>query len=92
MSSSAVPVEPPITRDQAGTLLGQTMGLVAATAGLFAVGAYLGRDLSSLWGWLWFIAAFACLIVLNVAAQRSQGLIVTLLFGFGVHIGLLNGK
>jgi uncharacterized protein len=88
MSSSAVPVEPPITRDQAGTLLGQTMGLVAATAGLFAVGAYLGRDLSSPWGWLWFIAAFGCLIALNFAAQRSQGLTVTLLFGFGVLIGL----
>jgi uncharacterized protein len=88
MSSSAVPVEPPITRDQAGTLLGQTMGLVAVTAGLFAVGAYLGRDLSSPWGWLWFIAAFGCLIAMNFAAQRSQGLTVTLLFGFGVLIGL----
>jgi hypothetical protein len=88
MSSSAVPVEPPITRDQAGTLLGQTMGLVAVTAGLFAVGAYLGRDLSSPWGWLGFIAAFGCLIGMNVVAQRSQGLTVTLLFGFGLLIGL----
>ena len=30
-----------------GTLLGQTMGLVAVTAGLFVVGAYLGRNLAS---------------------------------------------
>jgi FtsH-binding integral membrane protein len=88
MSSSAVPVEPPITRDQAGTLLGQTMGLVAVTAGLFAVGAYLGRTASSPWGWLWFIAAFACLIAMNAATQRSEGLTVTLLFAFGVLMGL----
>jgi uncharacterized protein len=88
MSSNSVPLRPSITRDQAGTLLGQTMGLVAVTAGLFAVGAYLGRNLSSPWGWLWFIAAFACLIAMNFAAQRSQGLTLALLFGFGVLIGL----
>jgi len=52
MSSNAVPLGPPMTRDAAGTLLGQTMGLVAVTAGLFAVGAYLGRNLASPWGWL----------------------------------------
>jgi hypothetical protein len=39
MSSNSVPLGPPMTRDAAGTLLGQTMGLVAVTAGLFAVGA-----------------------------------------------------
>ena len=88
MSSESVPLRAPMTRDAAGTLLGQTMGLVAVTAGLFAVGAYLGRDLSFGWGWLWFIAAFACLIAMNFAAQRSQGLTLTLLFGFGVLIGL----
>ena len=33
---------PPLTRDESGTLLGQTMGrLVAVTTGLFAVGAGL---------------------------------------------------
>ena len=32
-----------MTRDEAGTLPGQTMDLVAVTAGLFALGAYLGR-------------------------------------------------
>ena len=47
MSSNAVPLGRPMTRDQAGTLLGQTMGLVAVTTGLFAVGAYLGRNLAS---------------------------------------------
>jgi FtsH-binding integral membrane protein len=64
------------------------MGLVAVTAGLFAVGAYLGRNLAYQWGWLGFIAAFGCLIGMNVAAQRSEGLTVSLLVGFGVLIGL----
>jgi uncharacterized protein len=89
MSSNSIPLQPPpMTRDQVGTLLGQTMGLVAATAGLFAVGAYLGRNLTSPWGWLWFIAAFGCLIAMNFTTQRSQGLTLSLLFGFGLLIGL----
>jgi uncharacterized protein len=88
MSSESVPLRPPLTRDAAGTLLGQTMGLVAVTAGLFAVGAYLGRNLASPWGWLLFIAAFGCLIAMNAAVQRSEGLAVTLLFGFGLLMGV----
>ena len=88
MSSNSVPLPAPMTRDAAGTLLDQTMGLVAVTTGLFAVGAYLGRTASSPWGWLGFIAAFACLIAMNLADQRSQGLTLSLLFGFGVLIGL----
>ena len=36
-------------RDDARVLFGQTMGLVAVTAALFAVGAYLGRNMS--YGW-----------------------------------------
>jgi FtsH-binding integral membrane protein len=35
-----------------------------------------------------FIAAFACLIAMNVAAQRSEGLTGLLLFGFGLLIGV----
>ena len=34
------------------------MGLVAVTAGLFALGAYLGRDLSYGWGFVAYIASF----------------------------------
>jgi modulator of FtsH protease len=78
----------PLTRDQEGTLVGQTMGLVAVTAGLFALGAYLGRDIAYQWGWLFFIAAFGCLLAMNFAAQRSEGTAIGLLFGFGVLIGL----
>ena len=76
------------TRDEAHVLFGQTMGLVAVTAGLFAVGAYLGRNMSNGAGFLWFLAAFACLIGLNFAAQRSEQLAIGLLFAFGVLIGL----
>src|SRR5262249_56663516 len=32
---------PALARDAAGTLIGQTFGLVAVTAGLFSLGAYL---------------------------------------------------
>jgi FtsH-binding integral membrane protein len=80
--------QPVLARDESRTLLGQTMGLVAVTAGLFALGAYLGRDLSYGWGWVFFIASFGCLIGLNVAAQRSEGAAITLLFAFGVLIGV----
>jgi FtsH-binding integral membrane protein len=88
MESSSAVSQPTLTREETGTLLGQTMGLVAVTAGLFALGAYLGRDLSYGWGLVLYIASFGCLIGLNVAAQRSERMAITLLFGFGVLIGL----
>jgi FtsH-binding integral membrane protein len=88
MESSTAVTQPSLTRDETGTLLGQTMGLVAVTAGLFALGAYLGRDLSYGWGLVLFIVSFGCLIGLNVAAQRSERMAITLLFAFGVLIGL----
>jgi FtsH-binding integral membrane protein len=88
MEASTAVRQPTLTRDEAGTLLGQTMGLVAATAGLFALGAYVGRDLSYGWGFVLFIAAFGCLIGLNVVAQRSEAAAITLLFAFGVLMGL----
>jgi uncharacterized protein len=76
------------SRDETRQLFGQTMGLVAVTSGLFAVGAYLGRDMSYGLGWLWFIAAFAVLFGLNAAIARSEQLAIGLLFGFGVLMGL----
>jgi FtsH-binding integral membrane protein len=88
MGSSSTVLREPLTRDQSGTLCGQTMGLVAVTAGCFALGAYLGRDVSYGWGLVSFIAAFGVLLALNVAAQRSEGLAVTFLFGFGVLTGV----
>jgi FtsH-binding integral membrane protein len=70
------------------TLVGTTMAFVAATAGAFAVGAYLGRDWSSGSSWLIFLAAFAVLIGINAASQRSEGLAVVMLLGFGLLVGL----
>ena len=74
--------------DETRTLFGQTMGLVAATTGLFAVGAYLGRDLSYGCGWVWFIAAFLSLFGLNYAVRQSEQAALAILFAFGVLMGL----
>jgi FtsH-binding integral membrane protein len=81
-------VSPVAERDQARALFGQTMGLVAVTAGLFALGAYLGRDLSYGWGFAAFIASFGLLIGINIAVSRSEQLAIGLLFGFGVLVGV----
>ncbi len=85
-STTAAPAS--ISRNEAGRLLGQTMGLVAVTAGLFALGAYIGRDTSAGWAICWFLVAFAALLVMNVAVQRSEQLAIGLLFGFGILLGL----
>ena len=76
------------TRDQAHTLFAQTMGYVAATAALFALGAYLGRNLAGGVGIIAFIAAFAALIGMQFAARRSQQLTIVLLGAFGLLIGV----
>jgi len=77
-----------LTRDQTRSLFSQTMGYVALTAALFAGGAYVGRSLSYGLGFVWFIAAFICLIAMNFTVRRSQQLTVVLLCAFGVLIGL----
>ena len=88
VSSFDTTLQPTATRDQARALFGQTMGLVAITTGFFALGAYLGRDLSQGWGIVLYIASFALLFGLNFAASRSEQLAIALLFGFGVLVGL----
>jgi len=75
-------------RDQVHTLFAQTMGYVAATTALFALGAWLGRDLTGAVGIIAFIAAFACLIGMRFAARTSMQLTVGLLGAFGLLIGL----
>jgi FtsH-binding integral membrane protein len=77
-----------MTRDRSLTLFGQTMAYVAATAGLFALGAYAGRNLSESLGWVWFIAAFACLFGMNFTARRSIAATSLLLGLFGILMGL----
>lgn len=88
MTSTTAETPVPIKRVETGTLLGQTMGLVALTAALFALGAYIGRDASGGWAILWYLAAFAVLLGVNVAARRSAELAVGLLFAFGFLLGL----
>ena len=77
-----------LTRSQAHALFGQTMGYVALVTALFALGAYLGRDLAGGVGIVAFIAAFAVLIGMRFAAARSRELTVALLTAFGLLLGL----
>src|ERR1700749_3940235 len=75
-------------RNQAHVLFSQTMGYVAITAALFALGAWLGRNLTGAVGIIAFIAAFACLIGMRFAVRSSVQLAVGLLAAFGLLIGL----
>ena len=75
-------------RGQAHTLFAQTMGYVAMTAALFALGAWAGHNLTGGAGIVAFIAAFACLIGMRFASRRSMQLTVGLLAVFGLLIGL----
>jgi modulator of FtsH protease len=77
-----------MSRSQTHALFAQTMGLVAVTTALFALGAYLGRDLTGGVGIFFFIVAFAALIGMRFAATRSRELTLALLGAFGLLIGL----
>ena len=85
--TTTAPAEP-LGRDATGALFGQTMGLVAVTCGTFALGAYVGRNITGLWMLLWYVAAFAMLLGLNVAVQRSEQLAIGMLFAVGLFLGL----
>ena len=75
-------------RRQAHALFAQTMGYVAVTAALFALGAWLGRNLTGGVGIVAFIAAFAVLFGMRYAARRSVPATVGLLATFGLLTGL----
>ena len=75
-------------RGQTHALFSQTMGYVAITAALFALGAWVGHNLTGGAGIVAFIAAFACLIGMRFASKRSQQLTVGLLGAFGLLIGV----
>jgi FtsH-binding integral membrane protein len=76
------------TRAQDHTLFAQTMGYVAVSAALFALGAWLGRNLTGGVGIVAFILAFGALIGMQFAVRRSAQLAVGLLGAFGLLIGL----
>jgi len=88
MSATTPAVPAQLSRDESGALFGQTMGLVALTAGFFALGAYAGRDMTGGWVGLLYLAAFGALLAMNVAVGRSEGLALALLFAFGFLFGL----
>ena len=72
----------------ARTVFGQVMGLVAVTVEFVALGAYIGRDLGGGTGIVALIAAFACIIGLNVASARGhEQLAIGLLLGMGLLLG-----
>ena len=75
-------------RNRSRTLFGQVMWYVAATAAMFALGSYLGRDLGSGWGWAFFALSFVCLIGMRFAVRSSAGLSVVLLLAVGLLLGL----
>ncbi len=74
-------------------LFAQTMGYVAVATGFFALGSYVGRNLSPGWAFVWFIAAFACLIGMNFTVRRAESgsASVGLLFALGLLMGLAMG-
>jgi FtsH-binding integral membrane protein len=75
-------------RDRGRTLFAQTMGYVAATTALFALGAYLGRHLPGGLAFLAYLAAFAALIGMQFAVRRSRQATVGLLAAFGLLMGV----
>lgn len=75
-------------RDRTRTLFGQTMGLVAITAGIFALGSYAGRNLSHGAAIVAYIGAFVCLLIMNFAVRRSAAASTVLLLVFGALLGV----
>jgi uncharacterized protein len=75
-------------RERTRTLFGQTMGLVALTAAVFAAGAYAGRHLTHGAGIVAYIAAIVCLIAMRFTARRSPSVTTALLVGFGALLGV----
>lgn len=88
MITESTPISPALTSDETRALLARTMGLVAATAGAFTIGAYLGRNIAVQWGWLFFIGSIVALLRLSAAVKRSEEAAVLLLLGFGALTGL----
>jgi modulator of FtsH protease len=64
------------------------VGYVAATTGLFALGAYLGRNLHGGFVFIAYLAAFAALIAMQFSVRRSRQRTVALLAAFGLLMGV----
>ena len=68
------------------TARGSTM--IVLRIGLFALGAYLGRNLPAVVAFIAYIAAFAALIAMQFAVRRSRQRTVVLLAAFGLLMGV----
>jgi modulator of FtsH protease len=78
----------PDERVDSRAVFGQTMGLVAITVGFFALGVYLGRDISGTQSIVLLLVGFVPLIGLQFAVRSGkQSLAIALLFLFGVLFG-----
>ena len=75
-------------RERGHTLFAQTMAYVAATTGLFALGAYLGRNLPGVLAFVAYLAAFAALIAMQFTVRKSRQTTVALLAAFGLLMGV----
>jgi modulator of FtsH protease len=64
------------------------MGYVAVTAGCFALGAYVGRNLSHGVAIVAFIGAFACLMIMQFTVRRAESVAAALLLAVGLLLGL----
>lgn len=69
-------------------VFGQVMGLVAFTVGFFALGAYIGRDISGGAGILCMIGAIVLFVALNFVVRRSEQAAIAILFGAGLLLGI----
>jgi hypothetical protein len=73
MTSTGAAAAPfPLSRPHTGTLLGQTMSLVAATSGLFALGAYVGRTAPQLAADIFLDALNVFLFFLPIFGGESE--------------------
>jgi FtsH-binding integral membrane protein len=80
------------SRDRTVALFGQVMWLVAVAAGCFALGCYLGRNLTPGWSILWWIVGFGSLIAMRLTVRsQSQGASIGLLVAVGLFLGLAMG-
>ena len=80
------------TISDSATLFATTMELVALTMGLFAAGAYLGRNLSFGLAVLFYILSFGLLIGMRFTVRSGSMASAGLLFVFGVLMGLATGS
>ena len=79
----------PLTGDQARSVFGQVMGLVALTFGVLAVGAFITRDSSGQSGFIVLIGAIGCMFGIQWANRRGrEQLAIGFLLGMGLLFGL----